>query len=204
MNGACNMLAGPRGIGQRFVVRWINLHPILSRAVQVEYGRNLKKNGLPLVFQPLWNTALVVCIGVAFHGRVWDQLCHSSYWKYTCTDTEQICYTYNALHVSTWWWLAARRQCSTPQIKSCSSIPCKQGLPWLAQSPDLNPVEWESLGCGQAKPSQAKEKLSNLNKLEKCVKRAWKVIPKHMIENLVDSTPNWIQAVIVAGGPTKY
>ena len=77
MNGACNMLAGPRGIGQRFVVRWINLHPILSRAVQVKYGRNLKKNGLPLVFQPLWNTALVICIGVVFHGRVWGQLCHS-------------------------------------------------------------------------------------------------------------------------------
>src|SRR5437016_12665132 len=33
------------------------------------------------------------------------------------------------------------RQCSTPQIKSCSSIPCKQGFPWLAQSPDLNPIE---------------------------------------------------------------
>ena len=46
------------------------------------------------------------------------------------------------------------------------------------------------MGCGQAKPSQAKEKPSNLNKLEKCVKRAWKVIPKYMIENLVDSTPN--------------
>ena len=44
--------------------------------------------------------------------------------------------------------------------------------------------------CGQAKPSQAKEKPSNLNELEKCVKRAWKVIPKHMIKNLVDSTPN--------------
>jgi hypothetical protein len=46
---------------------------------------------------------------------------------------------------------------------------------------------------------------SNLPALERRVKKVWKGIPKVLIENLVDSMPDRIQAVIAAkGGPTKY
>lgn len=77
-------------------------------------------------------------------------------------------------------------------------------LPWPSQSPDLNPIEnlW-----AEAKRSlhNQKKKPSNVAELEKCVKKLWKAIPRETIENLVDSMPRRIQAVIAAkGGPTKY
>ena len=46
---------------------------------------------------------------------------------------------------------------------------------------------------------------SNIAELDRCVKKAWQEIPIHTIENLVDSMPQRIQAVIDAnGGPIKY
>ena len=77
-------------------------------------------------------------------------------------------------------------------------------LSWPAQSPDLNPIEnlWAEVKKGIYKQ---KKKPSNLTELEKCVKKEWKAIPKRLIENLVDSMPERIQAVIAAeGGATKY
>jgi transposase len=79
-----------------------------------------------------------------------------------------------------------------------------QVLPWPAQSPDLNPIEnlWMEV---KRNVQKQKKKPTNLADLEKHVKRAWRAIPKEMIENLVDSMPRRIQAVIAAkGGPTKY
>lgn len=77
-------------------------------------------------------------------------------------------------------------------------------LSWPAQSPDLNPIEnlWAEV---KKKIRNKKKKPTNLAELERDVKNAWKKIPKHMIENLVDSMPARIQAVIAAeGGPIKY
>jgi hypothetical protein len=77
-------------------------------------------------------------------------------------------------------------------------------LPWPAQSPDLNPIEnlWAEV---KKKLWKRKNQPSNLTQLEHYVKKAWKAIPKKLIENLIDSMPDRIQAVITAeGGPTKY
>ena len=77
-------------------------------------------------------------------------------------------------------------------------------LSWPAQSPDLNPIEnlWAEI---KKNIRTYKKPPSNLTILDRYVKKAWKEIPKHTIENLVDSMPQRIQAVIaVNGGPTKY
>ena len=77
-------------------------------------------------------------------------------------------------------------------------------LSWPAQSPNLNPIE--NLWSEVKKKIRTYKKLpSNLSKLNRYVKKAWKEIPKHTIENLVDSMSQRIQAVIVAnGGLTKF
>ncbi len=77
-------------------------------------------------------------------------------------------------------------------------------LLWPAQSPDLNPIE--NLWADVKKNIRERKKLpSNMAELDRHVKKAWREIPIHTIENLVDSMPRRIQAVIEAnGGPTKY
>lgn len=77
-------------------------------------------------------------------------------------------------------------------------------LPWPAQSPDLNPIEnlWAEI---KRQLHNLKQKPSNIGELEKCVEKLWRAIPSETIENLVDSMPRRIEAVIAAnGGPTKY
>jgi transposase len=77
-------------------------------------------------------------------------------------------------------------------------------LSWPAQSPDLNPIEnlWAEV---KKKIRNKKKKPTNLAELERDVKNAWKAIPKRLIENLIDSMPARIQAVIAAeGGLIKY
>jgi hypothetical protein len=77
-------------------------------------------------------------------------------------------------------------------------------LPWPAQSPDLNPIEnlWAEI---KRRLHNLKQKPSNIDELEKCVEKVWRAIPNETIENLVDSMPRRVEAVIAAnGGPTKY
>jgi DDE superfamily endonuclease len=77
-------------------------------------------------------------------------------------------------------------------------------LSWPAQSPDLNPIEnlWAIV---KKSIRERKKHPSNIAELDRYVKKAWQDIPIHTIENLVDSMPQRIQAVIDAnGGPIKY
>jgi transposase len=77
-------------------------------------------------------------------------------------------------------------------------------LPWPAQSPDLNPIEhlWEhvkrQLRKYETSPKGAHELWSRLVD-------EWNEIPPEVCQNLIESMPRRIQAVIKArGGHTKY
>ena len=76
-------------------------------------------------------------------------------------------------------------------------------LPWPAQSPDLNPIEhlWDHLGrkLHEHKPiPRNKRELSS-------VLEEWVKIEKSVLENLVNSMPRRIKAVIDSGGnPIMY
>ncbi|CAG8592263.1 5766_t:CDS:2, partial [Ambispora gerdemannii] len=70
-------------------------------------------------------------------------------------------------------------------------------LPWLAQSPALNPIEniWSFI---EVKPSR-------IVQLERWVKEEWDAIPENYYRNLIKSIPRRVQAVIAANeGQTKY
>jgi len=76
-------------------------------------------------------------------------------------------------------------------------------IDWPAQSPDLNPIEnlWALIKRNIANLPVAK----NVEELEKQVKNEWWSIPQESIQELIDSMPERIEAVIKAkGGPTKY
>ena len=79
-----------------------------------------------------------------------------------------------------------------------------QFLSWPAQSPDLNPIEnlWQDI---KRTVYNRPKKPTNLTKLDKIVKAAWRATPSDRIQVLVDSMPRRIEACIAAkGGPTKY
>jgi len=75
-------------------------------------------------------------------------------------------------------------------------------LDWPAQSPDLNPIEnlWSILD-----QKVDKGDVTNKAKLLEALKRAWENIDQQHIQNLIESMPRRLQAVIQAkGGHTKY
>lgn len=75
-------------------------------------------------------------------------------------------------------------------------------LEWPAQSPDLNPIEnlWSILD------RHCKNRVvNNVDDLYAVLQPTWYNLPKQTLENLVNSMPRRVQAVIKAnGGPTKY
>lgn len=75
-------------------------------------------------------------------------------------------------------------------------------LDWVAQSPDLNPIEhlW-----GTLKRRVADRKPTNTASLKTVITEEWDNIDQSVIKRLVESMPRRIQAVIAAkGGHTKY
>ena len=77
-------------------------------------------------------------------------------------------------------------------------------LPWPAQSPDLNPIEylWKSV---KEMVSKKQPRPTSLQMLERYVQEAWKGISPEEYRALVESMPHRVQAVIDAqGGNTKY
>lgn len=70
------------------------------------------------------------------------------------------------------------------------------------QSPDINPIEhlWEHLDR-----QIRKRNITSKDHLKKCLLEEWSKIPTNVTQNLVDSMPRRMEAVIKAeGGPTKY
>ena len=75
-------------------------------------------------------------------------------------------------------------------------------LSWPGNSPDLNPIEhiWDHLAR-----QVAKEKFSNGQELLDTLKVEWEKIPLCLLEKLIDSMPQRIEAIIKAkGGAMKY
>ena len=75
-------------------------------------------------------------------------------------------------------------------------------LEWPPQSPDLNPIEnlWSILN-----QQVDKGDVTNKLKLFSALEDAWNKIDDHYLQNLVESMPRRLQAVIQAkGGHTKY
>lgn len=77
-------------------------------------------------------------------------------------------------------------------------------LPWPAQSPDLNPIEhlWDHLG---RKLHEHKPIPKNKRELASVLEEEWLKIEESILENLVNSMPRRVKAVINSGGnPTMY
>ncbi len=75
-------------------------------------------------------------------------------------------------------------------------------LDWLANSPDLNPIEnlWSIV-----KRKMRNKRPKNADELKATVKETWASIPPQQCHKLITSMPRWIEAVITAkGAPTKY
>ena len=79
-----------------------------------------------------------------------------------------------------------------------------QVLSWPAQSPNLNPIEhlWEHLKrCLQQYPTPFR----GVHELWNRVSEKWNAIPPEVCQNLIESMPRRIEAVLKAkGGHTKY
>jgi hypothetical protein len=77
-------------------------------------------------------------------------------------------------------------------------------LSWPAQSPDINPIEhlWEHL---KRQLQQYDTPPKGVHELWDWVVKEWNAIPPEVCQNLIESMPRRIQAVIKAnGGHTKY
>lgn len=77
-------------------------------------------------------------------------------------------------------------------------------MAWPARSPDCNPIEhvWSHL---KKRLLDRNEDFLNLEQLANAVVEEWQDIPQLLINNLIDSMPRRVAAVMRArGGPTRY
>ena len=138
-------------------------------------------------------TAHAACAGVAFRGKEWDQLYHC---KAQLLEALMFRYyadmpTMHCMFPRGGGWL--QEDNARPHKSKVAAAFREERrlrvLSWLAQSPDLNPIE--NL-CPVVKRSihKPKTKPTKLAELERYVKAIWKAIPKSTMENLVDSMPD--------------
>jgi transposase len=79
-----------------------------------------------------------------------------------------------------------------------------QSLPWVAQSPDLNPIEhlWDEL---ERSIRGRGSNIKNIKDLNNSLIEEWNGIQLPVVRNLVESMRHRISAVIKSKGlPTKY
>ena len=77
-------------------------------------------------------------------------------------------------------------------------------MEWPAQSPDLNPIEhlWSHL---KKKLEEYENPPTGITDLWKRVEKEWNNIPASVCQNLIESMPRRVAAVLGAkGGYTKY
>ena len=81
---------------------------------------------------------------------------------------------------------------------------CVEELDWLAQSPDLNPIEhlWDELERRLRARPNCPTSAANLTS---ALVAEWKQIPAAMFQHLVESLPRRVDAIIAAKEePTPY
>ena len=81
---------------------------------------------------------------------------------------------------------------------------CFQLLQWPAQSPDLNPIEhlWTHI---KKKLGEYEEPPNSVHELWERIQEEWNKIESGVCQNLIESMPRRINAVLKAnGGYTKY
>ena len=94
----------------------------------------------------------------------------------------------------------AHRAATTKRWHSDHGVELFQG--WPGNSPDLNPIEnlWS-----QMKHMQRKERATSTDGLKKIARKVWRGITPEYLQNLYQSMPRRMAAVIEAqGGHTKY
>ena len=77
-------------------------------------------------------------------------------------------------------------------------------LEWIAQSPDMSPIEqlWEEL---DRRLRSHEDKPTSKEHLFQMLKEEWEKIPEDVALNLVDSMPRRVEALVKAKGHhTKY
>ena len=72
-------------------------------------------------------------------------------------------------------------------------------LPWVGQSPDLNPIEnlWSYLSA-----KLSTKKYANVPELWDALRQLWASVPIDYIQGLIDSMPRRVNAVLKTKGGT--
>jgi hypothetical protein len=76
-------------------------------------------------------------------------------------------------------------------------------MKWPAQSPDINPIEHLWWHLKQRLDEYESPPTSQHELWERC-EADWEKIPKEVCQNLIESMPRRVAAVLKAGGHTKY
>ncbi|GFX21209.1 transposable element Tc1 transposase [Trichonephila clavipes] len=92
----------------------------------------------------------------------------------------------------------------TKTVKSYLDSQQVQLLPWTAYSPDMSPIEhvWDIVGRRLARDLRS---VASTDELWLCIQTIWKTLPQADIQNLFNSMPRRVAALIAArGAHTKY